>query len=395
MSITEQLTRIKRGTNEIIAEDELSSKLLLGRPLRIKLGVDPTSPFLHLGHTVILNKLRIFQDMGHKVIFIIGDLTARIGDPSGRDETRPCLSEKDILENSKTYQEQVFKILDRSKTEIVFNSQWLYPLGLDGLLDLARRYTVARMLERDDFNERYRSRQPITILEFLYPLLQGYDSVAIKADVEFGGTDQKFNLLVGRELQREFGQEPQVIITMPLLEGTDGVKKMSKSYGNVITLNDSPAEMFGKVMSISDDTMWNYYKLLTEEDIPQLNMHPKEVKLRLAEMLVARFYENGIANKTRGEFEAVFSGKQYPDDMAQIKLKKSTVSPVDLIIETGLAKSKNEARRLINEGAVELDGKKITMSEELRISMPIVLKVGKHRFAKIIPYADKYTSKHD
>lgn len=382
--MNETLEKIKRGTNEIISAEELKKKLSFGRPLRIKLGVDPTAPDLHLGHTVLLNKLKVFQDLGHQVVFLIGDFTARIGDPSGRSETRKMMTEEDIIANIKTYQDQVFKILDCSKTEVVFNSKWLEPLGVEGILKLAGRYTVSQMLERDDFHKRYEAESPISIVEFLYPLLQGYDSVAIKADVELGGNDQKFNLLVGRELQRDHGQEPQVVITMPLLEGTDGVKKMSKSYGNYIALNDTPKDMFGKVMSISDALMIKYYELLTQRDLNVVKaMHPREAKASLAEELTARYHgaEAGIA--ARAGFDSQFAKKEVPDDIETYVCGSKDIKLADLLVSSGLVESKKEARRLIEQGGVKFDGEKITEDKVLIIQKECVLQAGKRKYKKI------------
>jgi tyrosyl-tRNA synthetase len=380
------IEQIKRGTNEIISEAELKEKLKSGRPLRIKLGVDPTAPDLHLGHTVLINKLRTFQDLGHQIVFIIGDFTARIGDPSGRSETRPMMSEEAIIKNAQSYTDQVFKILDRSKTEVVFNSHWLTPLGIDGLLKLAGKYTVAQMLIRDDFEKRFKSNTPISIVEFLYPLLQGYDSVAVKADVELGGNDQKFNLLVGRDLQRDFGQSPQVVITMPLLEGTDGVRKMSKSYGNYIALNDTPADMFGKIMSISDELMYKYYELLTSRDLAKVKAeHPRKAKAALAEELTARYHGTEAAANASCEFDKVFCNKDIPENIEQYACGAGSVKLIELLVSSGLATSKNEARRLIEQGGVKIDGQKVAPQPDLCIVVDkeIVLQAGKRKFKKI------------
>src|SRR3989339_736551 len=378
------IEKIKRGVVEIIGEKELEAKLAKGKPLRIKLGVDPTAPDMHLGHTVLLNKLRTFQELGHTVVFLIGDFTARIGDPSGRSETRPVMSEQAIMENAKTYQEQVFKILDKSRTEVVFNSHWLYPFGIEGLLGLASKYTVAQMLQRDDFEKRYKSDSPISIIEFLYPLLQGYDSVAVHADVELGGNDQKFNLLVGRELQRDFKQEPQVIITMPLLEGTDGVKKMSKSYGNYIALNDSPADMFGKIMSIPDDLMYKYYELLTDADLKQVkSLHPREAKANLGEIITAKYHGLEPAKNARAEFDKLFSKKEIPQDMEIYQCAAKEIKLADLLVSSGLVESKNEARRLIEQGGVKLNNEKITEDKIISVQQECTLQAGKRKFKKI------------
>ncbi|MDI6757393.1 MAG: tyrosine--tRNA ligase [Endomicrobiia bacterium] len=378
---------IKRGASEIISEGELSLKLSVGRPLRIKFGVDPTSPDIHLGHTVALNKLRAFQELGHKVIFIIGDFTAKIGDPSGRAETRPMLDEKDILANSATYVEQVFKVLDGDNTEVVYNSHWLYPLGIDGILKLARSATVAQMLHRADFAERFKKGADITMLEFLYPLLQGYDSVAVAADVEIGGTDQKFNLLVGRDLQKNAGQEPQVVITMPILEGLDGVKKMSKSYGNHVALNDAPRDMFGKIMSISDEMMLRWYELLTSEYLAAGagEEHPRDAKARLAGIIVGRYHGDVAAAAAREEFDKIFKRGGLPDDIAEYAVSPSEGKLVsELLVESSMAPSKSEARRLITQGAVRLAGEKINKDEAVPLGADFILQAGKKNFKKIV-----------
>lgn len=379
------IEKIKRGTVEIISEKELEHKLSRGKPLRIKLGVDPTAPDIHLGHTVLLNKLKTFQDLGHTIIFIIGDFTARIGDPSGRSETRPVMGEDAILANAKTYQEQVFKILDQNKTEVVFNSNWLYPLGIEGLLGLASKYTVARMLERDDFSKRFKSSTPISIIEFLYPLLQGYDSVAVRSDVELGGNDQKFNLLVGREMQKDAGQEPQVVITMPLLEGTDGVRKMSKSYGNYIALSDTPQDMFGKIMSIPDELMYKYYELLTDANLAEVKLlHPREAKAELAERITTRYHGIKDAKNTRAEFDRVFAKKDLPDDIEEYKTDKKEIKLADLLLASGLVASKNEARRLIEQGGIKLNGEKTTEDKLLVLEKELIIQAGKRKFKKIV-----------
>ncbi len=384
LNITEAIKKIKRGTVEIICEDELIKKLSLKRPLRIKLGVDPTAPDIHLGHTVLLNKLKTFQELGHQIVFLIGDFTARIGDPSGRSETRQMMSEQQILENAKTYQNQVFKILDRSKTEVVYNSHWLYPLGLEGFLQLASKYTVARMLERDDFEKRYENDIPIALVEFMYPLLQGYDSVATKADIELGGNDQKFNLLVGRELQRDYGQEPQVVITMPLLEGTDGVRKMSKSYGNFISLDDSPKDMFGKVMSVSDGLMMKYFELLTERDMEEVRkMHPRDAKASLAEELTAKYHGAGAAANARSEFDSVFSNKNVPADIENFVVDTPEIGLVDLLVSSGLATSKKEAARLIEQGGVRVAGEKVTENKKIVVEGEMIIQAGNRKFKKV------------
>ena len=388
MENKEFLSKLKRGVSEIISEEELLEKLSRKTPLRVKLGVDPTAPDLHLGHTVLLRKLRFFQDNGHKVIFIIGDLTARIGDPSGQSKTRPMMSEKEILENSKTYQEQVFKILDKEKTEVVYNSHWLYPLGLQGILELSKNVTVAQMLHRADFKERFKKDIDITILEFLYPLIQGYDSVAIKADIELGGTDQKFNLLMGREIQRAYNQEPQVVIMMPLLIGTDGVKKMSKSYGNYIALNDTPKDMYGKIMSLPDNLMLDYFELLTDFDINEIKKliknDPRAAKAKLAWTITTQYHGEEQAPNAQKEFDRVFSKKELPEEMPEFRTKQKEWLPVELIFKAGLVSSKNEGRRLLAQGGVELNGEKISEQQKISIDKEIVIKAGKRKFCKII-----------
>jgi tyrosyl-tRNA synthetase len=392
LSPEEQLSIIKRGTVEIIEEEELLKKLKEGRPLRVKAGFDPTAPDLHLGHTVLLQKLRQFQQLGHEVYFVIGDFTAMIGDPTGRSETRPPLSREEVLENAKTYEHQVFKILDPEKTNIVFNSTWLSGLGTDGIIKLAGKYTVARMLERDDFSKRFREGVPIYIHEFIYPLLQGYDSVFLKADVELGGTDQKFNLLVGRDLQRAFGQEPQVCITLPLLVGLDGVRKMSKSYQNYIAIQEEPESMFGKIMSISDDLMWEYYTLLTdytEEEIENFkkNLHPMEAKKKLAHYIVERFHGKEQADKALEFFVKTFSQREFPEDAPIIEvpygLKRRAY---ELLFELGIEGSKNSARRVVEGGGLRINGTKVEdPNQEIEIKEELRLQVGKKRFYRVVP----------
>ncbi len=392
LSPEEQLKLLKQGTVEIIEEEELLEKLKEGRPLRIKAGFDPTAPDLHLGHTVLLQKLRQFQLLGHEVYFVIGDFTAMIGDPTGRSETRPPLSREQVLENAKTYEHQVFKVLLPEKTNIVFNSTWLSTLGTEGLIKLAGQYTVARMLERDDFSKRFKEGNPIYIHEFLYPLLQGYDSVFLKADVELGGTDQKFNLLVGRDLQRTFGQKPQVCITMPLLVGLDGVKKMSKSYGNYIGITEEPNHMFGKLMSISDELMWNYYLLLTDysqEEIEEFkkNLHPMEAKKRLAHYIVSRYHSKESADKALEFFEKTFSQREFPEDAQIIKVPAGyRQRAYEFLFELGIEASKNSARRLIEGGGLKINGQKIQdPNQEIQVSEELKLQVGKKRFYRVIP----------
>ncbi len=386
MDISEQLARIRRGAVEVISEEELSAKLKSQKQLTIKLGVDPTSKDIHLGHTVVINKLRTFQDLGHKVVFIIGDFTARIGDPSGRSETRPVLGEKEILENAKTYQAQVFKILDRSKTEVRFNSDWLYSLGIDGLLDLTKHATVAQMLARADFSQRFHAGGNISILEFIYPLLTAYDSISIHSDVELGGTDQKFNLLMAREIQKDFGQQPQVVMTMPLLEGTDGVRKMSKSYNNYIGISEQPSEIFGKVMSVSDEMMYRYYELLTQDDMAEIKkMHPRDAKIRLAGSMVARFHDKNSAAAAEEEFKKVFASKELPTNIEEFTVEpnQKNIRISELITAAGLASSKKEAERLISQGGVKIDGEKAGEDKVIHISGETLIQVGKRKFKKI------------
>jgi tyrosyl-tRNA synthetase len=390
MNRDKALDVLLRGITDIVSLDELKSKLAKGRPLNVKLGVDPTAPDLHLGHTVILRKLRQFQDLGHQVTFIVGDFTARIGDPSGRDATRPMLSADDIRAHAATYTDQVFKVLDRSRTRVVFNSEWLGPLGVDGVLRLCSRMTVARMLERDDFSKRYAAGAPITILEFIYPLMQGQDSVAIRADVELGGNDQKFNLMVGRDLQKDDGQEPQVIITMPLLEGLDGTRKMSKSYGNYVSINEGPREMFGKLMSIPDALMPKYYELLTDENMAEVGSlcaaDPRNAKIRLAACIVAQYHGADAARREREEFERVFSRRELPADMPAFRLSAGEHRLVELLTTIGFAVSRAEAKRLVAQGAVRVNGEKVT--DGAPVSIPpageVILQVGKLKFGRLI-----------
>ena len=385
MSLTDALSLIRRGTNEIISEEELAKKLASGKKLRIKLGVDPTAPDLHLGHSVIINKLKVFQDLGHQIVFLIGDFTARIGDPSGRSATRPMMTEEQIMKNIKTYQDQVFKILDREKTEVVFNSKWLNALGIEGLLKLASKHTVAQMLVRDDFEKRFKADIPISIVEFMYPLLQAYDSVALQADVELGGNDQKFNLLLGRDMQRDAGQEPQVVITMPLLVGTDGVKKMSKSYNNYIALNDKPQDMFGKLMSISDELMMFYYELLTQENLDEIKqMHPKEAKMKLGSIIVERYWGKEAAENAKNEFNKIFANKDLPTEIEEYKCDKDKIKLSELLFVSKMVASKNEARRLIEQGGAKVDNEKVTTDTEIEIKDGMILQAGKRKFKKII-----------
>lgn len=385
MSQIDALSQIRRGTNEIISEEELVKKLNSGKKLRIKLGVDPTAPDLHLGHSVIINKLKTFQDLGHTIVFLIGDFTARIGDPSGRSATRPMMTEEQIMANIKTYQDQVFKILDKDKTEVVFNSKWLNKLGIEGLLKLASKHTVAQMLVRDDFEKRFKADIPISIVEFMYPLLQAYDSVALQADVELGGNDQKFNLLLGRDMQRDAGQEPQVVITMPLLVGTDGVKKMSKSYKNYIALNDKPQDMFGKIMSISDDLMMVYYELLTQENLEEIKqMHPKEAKMKLGMIIVERYWGKEEAQTAKDEFNKIFANKDLPTEIEEYKCDKNKIKLSQLLFISKMVASKNEARRLIEQGGAKVNNEKVTTDTEIEIKDGTILQAGKRKFKKII-----------
>ena len=389
------LKHIKRGSDEILTEDDLQKKLESGKQLVVKAGFDPTAPDLHFGHTVLLNKLRHFQDFGHKVIFLIGDFTGRIGDPSGTNKTRPTLDSKDLLENAKTYEKQVFKILKKELTEVKFNSEWCDDLGADGLINLASKYNVARMLERDDFNKRFSSNKSIAVHEFLYPLVQGYDSVALKVDVECGGTDQKFNLLVGRELQRDYGQEPQVVITVPILEGLDGVKKMSKSLDNYIAIDEAPDEMFGKIMSISDDLMWRWFDLLSfmpEEDIAMLKQemeegkNPRDIKFVLAEELVDRFHQEGDGKKCKEEFLNRFQKGNMPEEIESISvnLTEDQILLVNLLKNTNMIASISEGNRLIKQGGIKINSEKV-IDPKLSISSGTenIYQVGKRKFLKI------------
>ncbi|TCW20883.1 tyrosine--tRNA ligase [Vibrio crassostreae] len=390
-SIEAALAEIKRGVEELIPEDELIAKLKEGRPLRIKLGADPTAPDIHLGHTVIFNKLRAFQELGHEVTFLIGDFTAMVGDPSGKNSTRPPLSREDVLKNAETYKEQVFKILDPEKTQIRFNSEWLSELGAEGMIRLASNQTVARMLERDDFKKRYAGGQPIAIHEFMYPLLQGHDSVALESDVELGGTDQKFNLLMGRELQKAAGQKPQAVLMMPLLVGLDGVKKMSKSAHNYIGISEAPSEMFGKIMSISDDLMWSYYELLSFrplEEVAELKAgvdagkNPRDVKVLLAKEIIARFHSEADAEAAEQEFVNRFAKNQVPDEMPEFEFEAG-LPIANVLKEAGLVNSTSDAMRMIKQGAAKLEGEKIEDSKFVPEAGTAVYQVGKRKFARI------------
>ena len=391
----EALKLINRGTDEILTESDLKKKLDSGKQLIIKAGFDPTAPDLHLGHTVLLNKLRHFQDLGHRVVFLIGDFTGRIGDPSGTNKTRPTLDAKDLEENAKTYEKQVFKILKKDLTDVRFNSEWCEKLGADGLIRLAAKYNVARMLEREDFSKRFSENKSIAIHEFLYPLVQGYDSVALKADVELGGTDQKFNLLVGRELQRDYDQEPQVVITVPILEGLDGVKKMSKSLNNYVAIDEEPDEMFGKIMSISDDLMWRWFELLSfmsEDEINSLKKemqegkNPRDIKFILAEEIVDRFHKDGDGQKCKESFLNRFQKGQIPEnvDSVKVNIDGESILLVNLLKETKMIASVSEGNRLIKQGGIKVNSEKVNDPKfEISINSENLYQVGKRRFLKI------------
>jgi tyrosyl-tRNA synthetase len=393
--MTHAFAQIKRGVHELLLEDELKQKLALGRPLRVKAGFDPTAPDLHLGHTVLLNKMRQLQDLGHHALFLIGDFTGMIGDPSGKNTTRPPLSREQVVENAKSYRDQVFKVLDPEKTEIVFNSAWMDKFSAADLIKLAATHTVARMLERDDFSKRYKGNQPIAIHEFIYPLVQGYDSVALKADIELGGTDQKFNLLMGRELQKHYGQPAQCVLTMPLLEGLDGINKMSKSLGNYVGVTDTPQDMFGKLMSISDTLMWRYLELLSFRDLKEIagwkaevdtGRNPRDIKVLLAQEIVERFHNRQAAEAALAEFEARFRQGVLPDDMPEVNISApggSIVVP-QLLKQAGLVEGTSEAMRMIQQGAVKLDGEKVSdKAAVVRAGTVVVAQVGKRKFARI------------
>jgi tyrosyl-tRNA synthetase len=394
-AIGQAVQTIRRGADELIVEEELVKKLASGRKLRVKLGLDPTAPDLHLGHTVVINKLRHFQELGHQVQFLIGDFTGMIGDPTGKNQTRPPLSREAILANARTYQDQVFKILDRERTQILFNSEWSDKLGAEGMIRLASRYTVARLLERDDFSRRYKRGEPISVHELLYPLMQGYDSVAMKSDVELGGTDQKFNLLVGRELQKQYGQEPQCILTMPLLEGLDGKEKMSKSLGNYVGISEPPREMFGKLMSISDPLMWRYIELLSFESSATVakwktevdgGRNPREIKVLFAKEIVARFHSSDAARRAEEDFEARHRHGELPGDIAEFTLAGGAggVTVTQTIKAAGLAPSVSEAQRLVDQGGVKVDGTRVSdRSLRFTAGQTFVLQVGKRKAARI------------
>ena len=393
--ITEQLEIIKRGADELLVEQELIDKLRSGVPLRVKAGFDPTAPDLHIGHTVLINKLRQLQDLGHHVIFLIGDFTGMIGDPTGKNTTRPPLTRDDVIRNAATYQEQVFKILDKEKTEIAFNSTWMDKFSSADMIRLAASYTVARMLERDDFGKRYKGGQPIALHEFLYPLVQGYDSVALKADLELGGTDQKFNLLVGRELQRHWGMASQCILTMPLLEGLDGVNKMSKSLNNYVGITDAAGEMFGKLMSVSDELMWRYIELLSFESLATIRnwkdevaaeRNPRDIKVMFAQEIVARFHDQTAAAKALADFEARFKQGALPEDMNEFQLEAGAqpIPIYQVVKQAGLTTSTSAAIRMIEQGGVRMDGEKVTdKNQQFPKGKPVILQVGKRKFARV------------
>jgi tyrosyl-tRNA synthetase len=400
MTIDEQLAFLRKGAVEIIREEDLRAKLLksakAGRPLRVKFGADPTAPDIHLGHTVVIRKLRHFQELGHTVIFLIGDFTGLIGDPSGKNATRPQLTREEIAANAETYKRQIFKLLDPDRTEIRFNSEWMDKLGSDGFIRLASHVTVKQILERDDFQKRLAEERPLALHELLYPLTQGYDSVALEADVELGGTDQKFNLLVGRNLQREYGQEPQVALITPLLEGTDGVHKMSKSLGNYVGIDESPSEMFGKLMSISDELMWRYYELLTDLSVEEIRWmrdrtehgedNPRDFKASLARQVISDFHSDSAAEEAEAEFVRRFRNKETPDEIEERAVSAGVRKLAALLVETGLAPSMAEARRLIEQGGVRVDGERVsnTSSEiELSAERKSLIQVGKRRFLRV------------
>ncbi len=395
LTLDDALAQIKRGAQELLLEDDLKQKLLLGRPLRVKAGFDPTAPDLHLGHTVLLNKMRQLQNLGHHALFLIGDFTGMIGDPSGKNATRPPLTREQVLENAESYREQVFKVLDPDNTEIVFNSTWMDKFSAVDLIRLAATHTVAQMLERDDFSKRYKGNQPIAIHEFVYPLVQGYDSVALKADIELGGTDQKFNLLMGRELQKHYGQPAQCVLTMPLLEGLDGVNKMSKSLGNYVGITDKPQDMFGKLMSISDVLMWRYLELLSFRSMSEIarwheevltGRNPRDIKVLLAQEIVARFHSQQAAEAALAEFEARFRQGALPDEMPEVNVCsiEGGILVPQLLKQAGLVESTSEAMRMIQQGGVKLDGTKVSdKSLQLKKGEVIVAQVGKRKFARI------------
>lgn len=394
-SVQDSLRIIKRGCDELTVEQELAEKLAAGKPLRVKAGFDPTAPDLHLGHTVLLNKLRQLQELGHQIFFLIGDFTGMIGDPTGKNATRPPLSKEQVLENAQSYRDQVFKILDPQRTEVVFNSSWMEQLGSSGMIRLAAQHTVARMLERDDFSKRYRNNQPIAIHEFLYPLVQGYDSVALRADLELGGTDQKFNLLMGRELQKHHGQAPQCILTMPLLEGLDGVQKMSKSLGNYVGISEAPEQIFGKLMSVSDDLMWRYIELLSFASLEEIGRwkrsvaegaNPRDVKVRFAQEIVERFHDRAAAERALQDFESRFRQGGVPDDLPVLELacEPGGSAAVQVMKQAGLCASTSEALRMIDQGGVRINGEKVSdRALKLQPGNEWIIQVGKRKFARV------------
>lgn len=401
-NVEHALELIKRGVSEILVESELIEKLKEGRPLRIKAGFDPTAPDLHIGHTVLINKLKVFQDLGHEIYFLIGDFTGMIGDPTGKNQTRKPLTVEQVMQNAKTYEEQIFKVLDKQKTRIVFNSAWLEKLGAAGIIQLAAKQTVARMLERDDFSKRYKSEQPIAIHEFLYPLIQGYDSVALQADVELGGTDQKFNLLMGRELQKSAGQSPQCVIMMPLLEGLDGVQKMSKSLGNYVGINDAPGEMFGKLVGISDELIWRYFELLSFRSSQELSAfraevaagaNPQQYKLLLAEEIIARFHGDEAAKTASRGAGNKFKWGDAPEDMPEIIvsiLDEAGIPVVNLAKDAGVVETTTQARAHVKQGALRVDGRVVLdPAEKLPVGGPYVLQAGKKKFTRVTIRAEK------
>ena len=393
--IKEQIAELIRGTDEVLPEDGLEAKLKEDRPLVVKAGFDPTAPDLHIGHTVLINKMRQFQQLGHDVVFLIGDFTGMIGDPSGKNATRPALSPDEIKANAETYETQIFKILDKDKTRVEFNSRWMGEMGAAGLIKLAARHTVARMLERDDFNKRYKGGEPISIHEFLYPLVQGYDSVALKADVELGGTDQRFNLLVGRQLQQDFGQKPQIVITTPLLEGLDGVQKMSKSLGNYVGITDAPGEMFGKIMSISDDLMWRYFEVLSFRSLDDIDAlkksvadgkNPRDAKFELGHEIVARFHSEVEAAGAKAEFVSRFQQGAMPEEISEVTLESQDgkLGIAHLLKDAGLVGSTSDAFRMIKQGAVKIDGQRVEdRSLQLDAGTTHIYQVGKRKFARV------------
>ena len=394
MTIDEQLAYIKKGAVDLIREDDLRKKLersaKTGKPLRVKLGADPTAPDIHIGHTVVIRKLKAFQELGHTAIFLIGDFTGMIGDPTGKSTTRPPLTREEILANAETYKQQIFKLLDPEKTEIRFNSEWFDKFGAGDFIKLASRTTVKQILERDDFEKRMNEQKPIALHELLYPLVQGYDSVALEADVELGGTDQKFNLLVGRNLQREYAQEPQVILTTPLLEGLDGVNKMSKSLGNYIGIDEAPNEMFGKVMSISDDLMWRYYELMTDlppadiEEMRTSSENPRNLKVNLAKLIIKDFHSQSAAIEAEEEFNRLFVKKEIPDEIEEKSIASGNYKLVDLLLQTEMVASKGEAKRLIEQGGVKINGEKASnLTAEIEVKEEILIQVGKRKFLKV------------